>query len=343
MSINYHYSDDHLGNVRLVYSDLKLRTADTTFDLDLRAVNNYYPFGMLQPGRYWQSDGYRYGFNSMEKDDEVKGTGNSLDFGARVYDSRLGRWLSLDPLMSKYPDISPYNAMGNNPILCIDPEGMEIQGYDEDSETELKKDLDEVTAPDVFNWEQHYFLGPVGKLFGWETSRTLEINNDKVETLKSENKLNDDQLEVISGFSEVIESNKTIYAIYGNSLGKEYTIDFSTRQEEREHDFQILYTTGFLFDESGENTFRAYAIIDRDLESFSNIGYSIFSADGGTKTLPYRSGRTVHEFLDEGLPWIRTGMGMDKNIPQIKKVYFHNKALKQRRPVSPLRNGLDHE
>jgi hypothetical protein len=34
---------------------------------------------------------YRYGFNGMEKDDEVKnGKGNSYDFGARMYDSRLG-------------------------------------------------------------------------------------------------------------------------------------------------------------------------------------------------------------------------------------------------------------
>ncbi len=48
----------------------------------MKAYNNYYPFGMLQPGRYWQSRGYRYGFNSMEKDDETKGVGNSLDFGA---------------------------------------------------------------------------------------------------------------------------------------------------------------------------------------------------------------------------------------------------------------------
>ncbi|MFC2131101.1 hypothetical protein ACFLSQ_06670 [Bacteroidota bacterium] len=39
------------------------------------------------PGRYWQSGDYRYGFNSMEKDDEIKGTGNSLDFGA-VFENR---------------------------------------------------------------------------------------------------------------------------------------------------------------------------------------------------------------------------------------------------------------
>jgi len=59
----------------------------------------------------------------MEKDDEVKGIGNSLDFGARIYDSRLGRWLSIDPLSAKYPSLSPYNFCENNPIYFNDPTG----------------------------------------------------------------------------------------------------------------------------------------------------------------------------------------------------------------------------
>jgi RHS repeat-associated protein len=66
---------------------------------------------------------YMFGFNGQEKDNEIKGAGNSLDFGARVYDSRLGRWLSLDPLMSKYPSLSPYVYCNNNPILYLDPDG----------------------------------------------------------------------------------------------------------------------------------------------------------------------------------------------------------------------------
>ncbi len=53
--------------------------------------------------------GYRFGFNGKENDNEVKGVGNSLDFGARIYDSRLGRWLIVDPLTKKYPDIMEYD------------------------------------------------------------------------------------------------------------------------------------------------------------------------------------------------------------------------------------------
>jgi len=55
---------------------------------NVKLTTDYYPFGSGQPGRSYTSDSYRYGFNGMEKDDEVKGTGNSLDFGARIYDLR---------------------------------------------------------------------------------------------------------------------------------------------------------------------------------------------------------------------------------------------------------------
>jgi hypothetical protein len=41
--------------------------------IKLRAVNNYYPFGMLQPGRYWQSGDYSFGFIGMQNDDELYG------------------------------------------------------------------------------------------------------------------------------------------------------------------------------------------------------------------------------------------------------------------------------
>ncbi len=72
---------------------------------------------------------YRYGFNGMESDDEIKGQSNSYDFGARMYDNRLGRWMSVDPYESKYPSLSPYNYVRNAPILFIDPNGKEIRIY----------------------------------------------------------------------------------------------------------------------------------------------------------------------------------------------------------------------
>ena len=92
------------------------------------SAKDYYPFGMVMPGRsYTGSEDYRYGFNGMEKDNEIKGDNNSLDFGARIYDPRIGKWLSLDPSSFKYPAHSPYNFSLNNPIIFNDPDGKDAR------------------------------------------------------------------------------------------------------------------------------------------------------------------------------------------------------------------------
>ena len=66
---------------------------------------------------------YRYGFNGMEKDDDLAAgkSGMSYDFGARLYNPGLGRWLALDPIMQPYQ--SPYSGLDNNPIIYYDPDG----------------------------------------------------------------------------------------------------------------------------------------------------------------------------------------------------------------------------
>jgi RHS repeat-associated protein len=69
--------------------------------------------------------GYRYGFNGKENDNEVKGEGNQIDYGFRIYDPRVGRFLSVDPLMKEYPWYTPYQFSGNSPISNIDIDGRE--------------------------------------------------------------------------------------------------------------------------------------------------------------------------------------------------------------------------
>ena len=64
----------------------------------------------------------------MEKDDEVKGGGNSYDFGARMHDSRVGRWWSVDPLTQFVS--SQYSSFANNPILLIDIDGKWVPKVD---------------------------------------------------------------------------------------------------------------------------------------------------------------------------------------------------------------------
>jgi RHS repeat-associated protein len=59
----------------------------------------------------------------MEKDDDIKGGGNSYDFGSRMYDSRLGRWLSIDQKRDLYHSVSPYVFVMNSPINYLDYNG----------------------------------------------------------------------------------------------------------------------------------------------------------------------------------------------------------------------------
>jgi RHS repeat-associated protein len=136
-SIRYFYRgqkryelSNHLGNVLAVITDRKIEycvSGDLSYyEAQIVSVSDYYPFGMAIKERTWTRAEYRYGFNGMEKDDELKGSGNSLDFGARIYDSRLGRWMSVDPLMKKYPSLSAYSFVANNPVLFIDIDGRDI-------------------------------------------------------------------------------------------------------------------------------------------------------------------------------------------------------------------------
>jgi len=70
--------------------------------------------------------GYRYGFNGKEGDDEMKGGGNHLDFGARGLDSRTIRWWSVDPLFPKFPDWSDYSFVLNSPTQFVDLDGRDV-------------------------------------------------------------------------------------------------------------------------------------------------------------------------------------------------------------------------
>jgi RHS repeat-associated protein len=206
---------NHLGNVLATISDKKIGvslSSDSSlidhYEVDVQTAQDYYPFGMIMPGRMFialqipggsvsgttqvngytvpvdltlssrnsdtpyqyvatqyidlvegftsrdsddvtayiadtsyagtgngGSDGvagagkYRYGFNGKEQDNEVKGIGDQIDYGMRVYDPRAGRFLSVDPLQKKYPWFTPYQFAGNNPIANVDLDGRENYSF----------------------------------------------------------------------------------------------------------------------------------------------------------------------------------------------------------------------
>ena len=113
---------NHLGNVLVTLSDRKTGLDAGTdgfydhYQADVQSVTDYAPFGSTIPGRSIQSSAYRYGFNGKENDTETQ----IQDYGMRIYNPRLGKFLSVDPLMTHYPFLTPYQFASNRPVDGID-------------------------------------------------------------------------------------------------------------------------------------------------------------------------------------------------------------------------------
>ena len=93
--------------------------------------NSYYPFGLTMAGISSKGlafgspeNKYKYNGKELQSKEFSDNTGLELyDFGARMQDPQLGRWWTVDPKAADAPGWTPFNALWNNPILNIDPEG----------------------------------------------------------------------------------------------------------------------------------------------------------------------------------------------------------------------------
>ncbi len=187
----YYYVKDHLGTLRLIldeYTNVSSGKDYYAFGKTLREINN----GTEQ----------RYDYTSKELDKE---TGLHY-FGARYYDSKIGRWLSVDPLADKYPGWSPYNYTLNNPINNYDPDGMQVRT---DTEEEAKKFIEDVNS--LYSGanvayekvtEEHSFLG----LFSWRTEH-YKIN------IQDGGNFNWGQDSYSSGLFDAISTDENVFNI----------------------------------------------------------------------------------------------------------------------------------
>ena len=116
------------------------------YEPDIITAQDYYPFGMLSREALPNSNvPYKFGFNGKMNDNDVKGGfGLQQDYGMRIYDNRVGRFLSVDPLTNDYPWYTPYQFAGNKPIKFIDIDGLEEGGVETRTtpKIEIKIDID---------------------------------------------------------------------------------------------------------------------------------------------------------------------------------------------------------
>jgi RHS repeat-associated protein len=92
------------------------------------------------PGRTFNSEGYRYGFNGKEKDDKGEWGSTHYGYGFRIYNPGIARFLRVDPLAPDYPWYTPYQFAGNKPIAHIDMDGLEEWFY-------ANGDLSDISGP----------------------------------------------------------------------------------------------------------------------------------------------------------------------------------------------------
>ncbi|MCG8331792.1 MAG: hypothetical protein MI974_29165 [Chitinophagales bacterium] len=144
---------NHLGNVMQTISDRKKPISlyndgsplvAEVFYATLLNSRNYFPFGMEinsyatageETTEYLNNWGrtYRYGFNGKENDGRFQwGGATHYDYGFRIYNPAIGRFLSVDPLTRSYPELTPYQFAQNSPIVAIDLDGLEAEGTNED-------------------------------------------------------------------------------------------------------------------------------------------------------------------------------------------------------------------
>lgn len=99
---------------RVWFDDFKVSHQRST----VVAGADYYPFGLVISERNIGREEYRYGYQgAFSEEDSVTGWN---DFELRMYDARIGRWISPDPYAQF---ASPYLAMGNTPHMSVDSNG----------------------------------------------------------------------------------------------------------------------------------------------------------------------------------------------------------------------------
>ena len=232
---------NHLGNVLATISDRRIQVdanSDGTVDsykADIVSANDYYPFGMLMPGRKYSiaNTNYRYGFNGKENDNDIENS--AQDYGMRIYDGRLGRFLSVDPIAKKFPALSLYQFSGDNPISTIDLDGLEpaavnkgtqalviiLQGYggdppDNNTQASNAAKTKSVLGPDNA-------LGSIGstgtklKVVVYASSQTDNTKIDVLATIKNFRSINPNGKVILVGHSggadnivELAKENKDV-------------------------------------------------------------------------------------------------------------------------------------
>jgi RHS repeat-associated protein len=296
--VYYYHVKDHLGNIRVVIDDEQ--------DAQVYQNNSYSPFGLTVFGAgpgLSVPDAKKYNdryYNGKEEQDVV----GWYDFGARMYNAELGRWMCIDPMAEKYLNLSCYGFNNNNPIRFIDLDGRQFDDANEKKAQKMDKKIDKQIAN--LNKEIAKLLKK-GLSVGDRNDRISQMNKSKtdISDMRSD-KNNFYKFEKSSKNNGLPETKRT-----GSNEVTMFTDDFSKQIHEGRHGGQIARGE-FNIDMSGA-VISGIAGASKEIDAYR----AQYSFDGKIDYVPeINLGTDLLKFMTQGVSGFKqtiTSMGQITN------------------------------
>ena len=246
----HYYLKDHQGNNRVVIS--QSGTVEET--------NHYYPFG----GAFASTSNVQpYKYNGKELDTK-KGL-NWYDYGARHYDTALGRFMTNDRFAEKYYSMSPYQYGANNPVNNIDVNGDTI----------------------VVNPNPNGLIDNVRIFFGFDTKYQKDVKADLQQLKKDDKEIGEMIIE--------LEKSKNVHSITRTKRGKSNSSGFDREKAKKDipQGSIINYDPDVKTDINGNHRTPRIGL-SHELQHSSDVDKGIMSYENIGNGIPMREIRAIN-------------------------------------------------